>query len=111
MDAPGSERIYPREIAGHHREPGRGIRLDNVWRGAAGVPPTLNDLDGTERWHPHLDGASRCAIGEALQGPTNGHATGFAIIGAGARGVEGGDAGLVGDPLGGHEATVALLAR
>ena len=109
MDAPGRERIHPHEIAGHHREPGHRIRFDNIRRGAAGVPQTLNDLDGTERRHPNFNGAPRRAIGEALQGPPNGDTTGLAILGASARGVEGGDAGLVGDALRGHEATVALL--
>ena len=40
---------------GRERDPGRGIRLDDVRRRAAGVARTLDHLDGAERRHAHLD--------------------------------------------------------
>ena len=48
-------------------DPGRGVGLDDVRRGAAGVPGTLDDLHRAERRHAHLDAVPRRLLGEQLQ--------------------------------------------
>ena len=48
-------------------QPGQRIGLDDVGRGAAGVPGTRDALHRAVRRDPHLDGATRRRRGELLE--------------------------------------------
>jgi hypothetical protein len=48
-------------------QPGRGIRLDDIWRGPARVPRTLDRLDSAERWDANLDRVARRLLGQKLE--------------------------------------------
>jgi hypothetical protein len=61
----------PAEFTKSQREPGVGVELDNVWRGAASVGHTLDALNRTEGRHSNLDCVTGAKKGELFEKVAN----------------------------------------
>lgn len=68
------ERLGPGQVAGGQLEQGHRIGLDDIRRGATGVPAAFADaeLDGGHRGHPDLDAATGIAGAEQSTGGPRG---------------------------------------
>ena len=71
---PLRQRLGPALVTGRQAQPGLGVGLDDVGRGAPGVPWALEALHRAERRHPHLDAATGGAHPELLEGVAHGGA-------------------------------------
>lgn len=58
MDLAGFNGVVPSEFTEGKCEPGFGVELNNVRRGAASVRQTFDALDRAERWNSHLHSIS-----------------------------------------------------